>query len=95
MTCKGSISTASKILYVLHLLLTILPLLPFLYIFKNDVMQPSQITNRVKLNLFLIVPTDSSVVAQIDKFKLNGLDYKTLYPGQQLSNEVGQFCLFF
>ena len=95
MTCKGSISTASKILYVLYPLLTILPLLRFLYIFKNDVMQPSQITNRVKLNLFLIVPTDSSVVVQIDKFKLNGLDYKTLYPGQQLSNEVGQFCLFF
>ena len=56
-------------------------------------MQHSQITNRGKLNLFLIVPTDSSVVVQIDNFKLNGLDYKTLYPGQQLSNEVGQ--LFF
>ena len=95
MTCKGSISTASKIFYVLHPLLTILPLLPFLYIFKNDVMQHSQITNRAKLNLFSIVPTDSSVVAQIDQFKLNGLDYKTLYPGQLLSNEVGQFCLFF
>ena len=58
-------------------------------------MQHSQITNRGKLNLFSIVPTDSSVVAQIDKFKLNGLDYKTLYPGQQLSNEVGQFFCFF
>ena len=58
-------------------------------------MQHSQITNRGKLNLFLIVPTDSSVVAQIDKFKLNGLDYKTLYPGQQLSNEVGQFWFVF
>ena len=91
MTCKGSIPTASKIFHVLH---PLLPILPFLYIFKN-VMQHSQITNRGKLNLFLIVPTDSSVVAQIDNFKLNGLDYKTLYPGQQLSNEVGQFLLFF
>ena len=58
-------------------------------------MQHSQITNRGKLNLFLIVPTDSLVVAQIDKFKLNGLDYKTLYPRQQLSNEVGQFWFVF
>ena len=58
-------------------------------------MQHAQITNRGKLNLFLIVPTNSSVVAQIDKFKLNGLDYKTLYPGQQLNNEVGQFLFVF
>ena len=94
MTCKGSICTASKIFHVLRPLLSILPLLPFLYIFKN-VMQHSEITNRGKLNLLLIVPTDSSVVAQIDNFKLNGLDYKTLYPGQQLSNEVGQFCFVF
>ena len=58
-------------------------------------MQHSQITNRGKLNLFLLVPTDSSVVAQIANFKLNLLDYKTLYPGQQLSNEVRQFCFVF
>lgn len=39
-------------------------------------------------SLFHIVPKNSEVVAQIDKFKLNGIDYKTLYPGELLSDDV-------
>ena len=39
-------------------------------------------------SLFHIVPKNSELVAQINKFKLNGIDYKTLYPGEQLSDDV-------
>ena len=38
--------------------------------------------------LFNIVPKNPALVAQIDNFKLKGIDYKTLYPGEQLSDDV-------
>ena len=39
-------------------------------------------------SLFHIVPKNSELMAQINKFKLNGINYKTLYPGEQLSDDV-------
>ena len=39
-------------------------------------------------SLFHIVLKNSELVIQINKFKLNGIDYKTLYHGEQLSDDV-------
>ena len=38
--------------------------------------------------LFNIVPKNPALVAQINNFKLKGIDYKTLYPGEQMSDDV-------
>ena len=38
--------------------------------------------------LFNIVPKNPALVAQINNLRLKGIDYKTLYPGEQLSDDV-------
>ena len=51
--------------------------------------------HRELFNLFSIVPKDSEVVAKVNNFTLNGLDYKTLYPGEKLSNDVSTCIIQF